>query len=268
MQQVIQAKDYSEKHRLQASVLGNLALPDSLTPLFATRLTSQDVSTKERDYWLAMILEGRHIDAATLVTIRPELVASRHTKVDKQVFIGTALAGWYHRSRDETLRKELAAVLRQLKYTSSPQIRSLPMPIYEGDHLLIRKGKVVGGIRFDSLPFLEKDYGTNILSYSWWYRDDGTGTFGLTDPDCKHGTVKEGTSLEFGPFDVDWSSHCFASIYVSYPPPDLDGKVSEEAYQLCSRLFNDWGGVDAMAKDLAWRVSPELIDFSQSTDAP
>ena len=79
--------------------------------------------------------------------------------------------------------------------------------VKSGHVVLVRHGDVYG-----AFILAKQTVGSvEATDYTWFYRDDGKGTFDADDPAVKTGTgrvnVSGGADLVFGPFRVPWSGN-------------------------------------------------------------
>jgi hypothetical protein len=182
-------------------------------------------------------------------------------------WLGTVLAG--ARSRRELLRPAVvivcsafaAALIAALPYriprsaSAETGISSaVEPPVENGEIVLLTKGEAIGAV-----ILTRQTMKPERVSYDWFYRTDGGGTFRSQDSQSIHcGQVHNATTVSFGPFSLSWSIHDSSSGFLYYEkfPGSI---VAEDDIRICVTHELDLERIDAFDSRWLYKGSPSDV---------
>ncbi len=124
-------------------------------------------------------------------------------------------------------------------------------PVGKDVVVLLRKGDQYGAFTLTA-----QNQSAETVTYKWYYRSDGQGTFAATDEYVQTGTAS-GPPIAFGPFSVGWSIHTSDSGWLYYDKMPGD-KNSSDDLRICVTDQTDISKIDARDPTLIYKVS--IID--------
>lgn len=124
-------------------------------------------------------------------------------------------------------------------------------PIRDGEIVLLMKGQTAGAL----IPTKQTTTPERI-SYDWYYRTDGGGTFRPADErKYRSGHTRDAKNISFGPFSVGWSGHDEGSGYFYYE--HFPGSpVSKNDIRICVTHERDLARIDVLDPKWVFKASP------------
>jgi len=136
-------------------------------------------------------------------------------------------------------------------------------PVKDREIVLLIKGDTIGAV----IPTKQTTTPERI-SYDWYYRTDGGGTFRPADEmKYRSGHTRNAKSISFGPFSVWWSGHDEGSGYLYYE--DFPGyPISKNDIRMCVTHEWDLRRIDAFDRRWVFKGSPSDPGMRLTRRAP